>query len=54
VAFGHHTVIGMIASDQPPSLALHERFGFEKVAHLREVGEKFGQRLDVVFMQKML
>ena len=53
-AFGHHTVIGMIGSDQPPSLALHERFDFEKVGHLREVGEKLGQRVDVVFMQKML
>ena len=53
-AFGHHTVIGMIAADQQPSLALHERFGFEKVAHLREVGVKLGRRLDVVFMQRML
>ncbi len=53
-ASGHRTMIGMIASDEQPSLALHERFGFEKVGHLREVGEKLGRRVDVVFMQKML
>jgi len=51
---GHHTVIGMIAADERPSLALHERFRFEKVGHLREVGEKLGRRVDVVFMQRML
>src|SRR5262245_36232976 len=53
-ALGYHTVIGSITADQEPSLALHARFGFDKVAHLREVGEKLGRRVDVVFMQKML
>jgi phosphinothricin acetyltransferase len=36
------------------SLRFHERFGFERVAHLREVGFKFGRWLDLVFLQKTL
>jgi L-amino acid N-acyltransferase len=51
---GHHTVLGAISADQAGSLALHEKLGFEKVAHLREVGFKLGRWLDVVWMQKML
>jgi phosphinothricin acetyltransferase len=50
----HHSIIAMIAADQPASLRLHERLGFEKVAHLRRVGFKLGVWLDVVFMQRML
>ncbi len=51
---GHHTVLGAICSDQAGSIALHEKLGFEKVAHLREVGYKFDRWLDLVWMQKML
>lgn len=51
---GHHTVLGAISGDQAGSLALHEKLGFEKVAHMREVGFKFDRWLDVVWMQKML
>jgi L-amino acid N-acyltransferase YncA len=53
-ALGHHTIIAMISADQAPSLALHDKLGFKKVAHLSEVGFKFGRWLDVVFMQRML
>ena len=53
-ATGHHTVLGAISADQESSIALHEKFGFEKVAHMREVGFKFGRWLDVVWMQKLL
>lgn len=51
---GLHTVLGGIDAGQEPSMALHRKFGFEKVSHLKEVGFKFGQWLDVVWMQKML
>ena len=51
---GHHTIIAGISSEQTASLALHERFQFARVAHLREVGHKFGRWLDVVYMQRML
>ena len=35
-------------------MALHEKFGFEKAAHFREVGFKFGQWIDVGHWQKDL
>jgi hypothetical protein len=38
-----HTVIGGIALPNEASVALHKKFGFEKVAHFREVGKKFDQ-----------
>jgi phosphinothricin acetyltransferase len=50
----YHTMIALISADQPGSIGLHRKMGFEKVAHLREVGRKFDRWLDVVFMQKML
>jgi len=33
-----HAVIGGIALPNQSSIALHEKFGFEKVAHFKEVG----------------
>lgn len=53
-ALGHHTIVAGIDLDQPASIALHRKFGFEQVAHLRQVGFKFGRWLDVVYLQKML
>jgi L-amino acid N-acyltransferase len=51
---GHHSIIAMVAADQPASLRLHEGFGFARVAHLREVGFKLGCWIDVVFLQRQL
>jgi L-amino acid N-acyltransferase len=51
---GYHSVIGKIAEDQQASVVLHEKFGFQKVAHLKEVGFKFNKRLDVVYYQFLL
>jgi L-amino acid N-acyltransferase YncA len=53
-ALRYHTMIASIDGGQGPSIALHEALGFAKVAHLREVGFKFGRRLDVVYLQLML
>ena len=36
------------------SLSLHEKLGFARVGHLRNVGFKFGRWLDVVEMQRAL
>lgn len=49
-----HVVIGGIAQPNPASVALHERLGFEKVAHFREVGFKLGRRVDVGYWQLAL
>ena len=51
---GMHTVIGGIALPNDASVALHERFGFRKVAHFKEVGRKFGEWIDVGYWQLLL
>lgn len=48
----YHVVMSLIDSGQKPSIALHQKFGFEEVGHLKEVGYKFGNYLDVIYMQK--
>lgn len=53
-AIGHHTIIAGIDGEQTASVAIHARFGFEKVAHLKQVGFKFGRWLDVIYMQLLL
>lgn len=49
-----HSIVAGIESSQEGSIALHEQHGFVTTAHLREVGFKFRQWLDVVFMQRMM
>lgn len=49
-----HIVIGGITLPNDSSIFLHEKFGFEKVAHFKEVGFKFGEWLDVGYWQLML
>lgn len=51
---GCHLVIGGIALPNDASVALHEKMGYEKVAHFREVGFKFGRWLDVGYWQRTL
>jgi len=53
-AIGHHTIIASISADQKPSIALHEAMGFVEVAHMREVGTKFDNWMDLVYLQLML
>jgi L-amino acid N-acyltransferase YncA len=50
----YYTLIGGASADQTASVALQESLGFQRVALFKEVGFKFGQRLDVVFLQLML
>ena len=51
---GIHAVIGGIALPNAASIGLHERLGFEKVAHFREVGRKFDRWIDVGYWQLCL
>jgi phosphinothricin acetyltransferase len=53
-AAGFHSLIGGASADQTASIALQESLGMQRVAHLKEVGFKFGQWLDVVYLQLML
>lgn len=50
---GLHTVIARIAGGNVASVRLHEAFGFKEVGVTREVGFKFGKRIDVLLMQKV-
>lgn len=47
-------LMGIITVPNPASIALHEALGFVKVAHLPQVGFKFGQWVDVGYWQRDL
>ena len=51
---GLHAVVGTITLPNEGSIALHEKFGFKKVAHFREVGFKFDRWVDVGSWQLLL
>jgi phosphinothricin acetyltransferase len=51
---GFHTAIAGIALPNPASVAMHERLGFEKVAHFKQVGFKRNDWLDVGYWQRLL
>jgi L-amino acid N-acyltransferase YncA len=48
---GLRSLLANVSADQTPSIRLHEKFGFRQVAHLRDVGQKFNQRFDAVYLQ---
>ena len=50
---GLHCAIGGITLPNAASVALHEKCGFTKTAHFREVGFKFDRWLDVGYWQKV-
>ena len=49
-----HTIIASIDATNEASLKLHKSFGFEEVAHFKEVGYKFGRWLDLKFLQLII
>lgn len=51
---GLHVMVGAIATQNTGSIALHERFGFSNAGTVRQVGAKFGEWLDLTFMQLVL
>jgi phosphinothricin acetyltransferase len=53
-AAGHRTIVALIDGSQEGSIAIHAKHGFERAAHLKEVGYKFGRWLDVVYMQLLV
>lgn len=53
-AVGHHCIIAAIDAEQAGSVALHARHGFAKAGQLREVGNKFGRWLDVIYMDRLV
>ena len=51
---GLHAAIGGIALPNDASVALHEKFGFKKVAHFEQTGFKFNRWIDVGYWQLIL
>ena len=51
---GYHTLLARTAQDSVESIHLNESFGFQHVGTMKQVGLKFGRRLDVHVMQLML
>ncbi len=54
LAQGAHAVLAGIALPNDPSVALHQKLGFSKVAHFRQTGRKFDQWVDVGYWEKIL
>ncbi len=50
-ASGFEQMIAVIGGGEPASVALHGKCGFVHAGRLRNVGLKFGRRLDTVYMQ---
>ena len=51
---GYHTLVACITGGNQASYDLHRSLGFHQVSCFEKVGEKFGQRLDVVDWQLTL
>lgn len=51
---GYHALIACITQGNEASIKLHERLGFCKASHFKQVGFKFGHFLDVVDFELLL
>lgn len=49
---GIMNLLGVITAENSGSVALFSKMRYEKVSHLKNIGEKFGRLLDVVTYQK--
>jgi L-amino acid N-acyltransferase len=49
---GKHMMIGGVDAANAAAIRFHERLGFWRAAHLREVGYKFDRWLDLVLLQR--
>ncbi|MFA5103077.1 MAG: N-acetyltransferase family protein [Candidatus Thermoplasmatota archaeon] len=50
---GLHAVLARITEGNTPSVSLHESLGFFPIGVMKEVGVKFGKRLDVHLLEKL-
>jgi L-amino acid N-acyltransferase YncA len=53
-AIGNHTMVACICGVNVPSVALHTSLGFREVGVLPEAGNKFGEWLRLLIMQRPL
>ena len=53
-ARGIHTLVGVIDSENLPSIELHRKCGYAHAGTVREAGRKFGRWLTIEYYQKIL
>jgi L-amino acid N-acyltransferase YncA len=53
-AFGFKQMLAVITADTANSIAIHEKFGFERVGYYSAVGYKFDRWHDIVHLQRAL
>ncbi len=53
-AAGVHVMVAAISGDNAAGIAFHSALGYSEVGRMPEVGQKWGQRLHLVLMQKIL
>ncbi|WP_373400220.1 N-acetyltransferase family protein [Algoriphagus halophilus] len=51
---GFHLMVGGIDASNLNSLYFHKKLGFQEVGRFKEVGWKFNQWLDLIFVQRIL
>ena len=51
---GFHTMIAGVDNSNTGSYEFHKKFGFQEIGTFKEVGYKFDQWLDLIFMQLFL
>lgn len=51
---GIHVLVATICGENNASIKMFEKNGYFKCAHYKEVGQKFGQILDIVAYQKII
>lgn len=49
-----HVLVATICGQNEKSIRLFEKNGYSQCAHYKEVGQKFGQLLDIVVYQKII
>jgi L-amino acid N-acyltransferase YncA len=50
----YHVLIATISGENEQSAVLFKKMGYTQVAHFKEVGLKFGRRMDILSFQKIL
>ncbi len=53
-ALGVRTLLANVSSLNPQSLGFHQKQGFRECGRFKKIVRKFGQDMDIVWMQKML